>query len=185
MVARALRIMETLDSSRRGLNISEISRKLDIPKSSTHVVILTLEELDYVNKAPSTRRYSLGLKAYGLGQRMMKSFSMAEVARPVMQKLVDSTDLTSHLAVLDKGQAVCIQKVEPAQFDPVRHKDRSQKGSSLQRRRKGNSCPQRGRSAARFPIQEGLYSAHAQDDQFVASPGAGDHEDSPAAIRAG
>ena len=37
---------------------------------------------------------------------MMKSFSMAEVARPVMQKLVDSTDLTSHLAVLDKGQAV-------------------------------------------------------------------------------
>ncbi len=120
MVARALRIMETLDSSRRGLNISEISRKLKIPKSSTHVIIYTLEELDYVHKAPSTRRYSLGLKAYGLGQRMMKSFSMAEVARPVMQKLVESTDLTSHLAVLDKGQAVCIQKAEPPsliQFD--------------------------------------------------------------------
>ena len=67
-VARALRIMETLNSSRRGLNISEISRKLGIPKSSTRVIILTLEELDYVNKEPSTRRYSLGLKAYGLGQ---------------------------------------------------------------------------------------------------------------------
>ena len=120
MVARALKIMETLDSSRRGLNISEISRKLDIPKSSTHVIILTLEELDYVHKAPTTRRYSLGLKAYGLGQTMMKSLSMAEIARPVMQKLVEKTDLTSHLAVLDKDQAVCIQKVEPPgliQFD--------------------------------------------------------------------
>ena len=42
MVARAMKIMETLDSSRRGLNISEISRKLGIPKSSTHVIILTL-----------------------------------------------------------------------------------------------------------------------------------------------
>ncbi len=120
MVARAMKIMETLDSSRRGLNISEISRKLGIPKSSTHVIILTLEELDYVHKASTTRRYSLGLRAYGLGQTMMKSLSMAEIARPVMQKLVETTDLTSHLAVLDKDQAVCIQKVEPAgliQFD--------------------------------------------------------------------
>lgn len=120
MVARALRIMETLDTSRRGLNISEISRKLGIPKSSTHVIVLTLEELDYVHKSPSTRRYTLGLKAYGLGQAMMKSFSMAETAKPVMRKLVELTDLTSHLAVLDKDQAVCVQKVEQPgliQFD--------------------------------------------------------------------
>jgi DNA-binding IclR family transcriptional regulator len=37
-----------------------------------------------------------------------------------MQELVETTDLTSHLAVLDKDQAVCIQKVEPPgliQFD--------------------------------------------------------------------
>ena len=33
-VERALSILECLDSSRRGLNISEISRKLEIPKSS-------------------------------------------------------------------------------------------------------------------------------------------------------
>ena len=77
MVARATKIMETLDNSRRGLNISEISRKLGTPKSSTHVIILTLEEPDYVHKAPATRRYSLGFKAYGLGQTMMKSLSMA------------------------------------------------------------------------------------------------------------
>ena len=161
MVARALRIMETLDSSRRGLNISEISRKLGIPKSSTHVIIFTLEELDYVHKASSTRRYSLGLKAYGLGQRMMKSFSMAEVARPVMQKLVESTDLTSHLAVLDKGQAVCIQKVEPPsliQFDTRigRRMDLHCSGVG-----KVILRPQRGRSAERLSIQKGLYSAHA------------------------
>ena len=112
--------METLDTSRRGLNISELSRKLGIPKSSTHVIVLTLEEFNYVHKAPSSRCYSLSLKAYGLGQAMMKSFSMAETALPVMRKLVKSTDLTAHLAVLDKLQAVCVQKAEPAtliQFD--------------------------------------------------------------------
>ena len=49
-VERALSILECLDSSSRGLNISEISRKLGIPKSSAHVIILTLEKLGYVQK---------------------------------------------------------------------------------------------------------------------------------------
>ena len=120
MVARALEILETLDSSRRGLNISEISRKLGLPKSSTHVIVRTLEDLQYVRKAPTSLRYTLGLKAYGLGQTMMKSFAMAERALPLMQQLVATLDLTSHLAVFDENQAICIQKAEPPgliQFD--------------------------------------------------------------------
>ena len=111
-VARALAILEALDSSRRGLNISEISRKLKIPKSSAHVIVLTLEKLDYIQKPPGTRRYSLGLKAYGLGQAMLKSFLLADKALPHMQALVDKVDLTCHLAVRDKEQALCVQKVE-------------------------------------------------------------------------
>ena len=59
MVARALQILETLDDSRRGLNISEISRKLGLPKSSTHVIMLTLEDLNYVRKTGASRRYTL------------------------------------------------------------------------------------------------------------------------------
>ena len=46
-VERTLAVLECLESSRRGLNISEISRKLGIPKSSTHVIVLTLERLGY------------------------------------------------------------------------------------------------------------------------------------------
>ena len=65
-VERALSILECLDNSRRGLNISEISRKLDIPKSSAHVIMLTLERLGYVQKKPDSLNYSLGLRAYGL-----------------------------------------------------------------------------------------------------------------------
>jgi hypothetical protein len=49
-VERALLILEVLDSSRRGLNISELSRRLRLPKSSTHVIVLTLERLGYVQK---------------------------------------------------------------------------------------------------------------------------------------
>jgi DNA-binding IclR family transcriptional regulator len=65
---RIVAILECLDSSRRGMNISEISRKLAIPKSSTHAIVLTLERLGYVTKQEGEVRYHLGVKAAALGQ---------------------------------------------------------------------------------------------------------------------
>jgi DNA-binding IclR family transcriptional regulator len=111
-VERALAILECLDSSRRGLNISEISRKLEIPKSSAHVIILTLERLGYVQKKSDSLNYSLGLRAYGLGLGMMKNLSISDMAVPCMRVLVDELRLPAHLAVPDGDQGVYIQKVD-------------------------------------------------------------------------
>ncbi len=111
-VERALSILEHLDSSRRGLNISEISRKLAIPKSSAHVIVVTLERMGYVERKPDSLNYHLGLKAYGLGRGMMKNISIAEVALPTLRVLVDQLRLPAHLAVPDGDQGVYIQKVD-------------------------------------------------------------------------
>jgi DNA-binding IclR family transcriptional regulator len=111
-IERAFAILEFLDGSRRGWNISELSRKLRIPKSTTHVIVLALEKLGYLTLDPSTRDYSLGLKVYGLGRGLMKSFSLPERALPPMQWLVGVTRCTSQLAVMADDQAIYIQKVE-------------------------------------------------------------------------
>ena len=111
-VERSLAILEYLDSSRRGLNISEISRKLGIPKSSAYVIVMTLERLGYVERKPDSLNYNLGLKAYGLGRGMMKNLSIADVALPNLRALVDQIHLPAHLAVPDGDQGVYIQKVD-------------------------------------------------------------------------
>ena len=111
-VERVLAILEYLDGSDRGFNISEISRKLRIPKSSAHVIILTLERLGYVRKSAGERNYSLGLKAYALGQKMMRMLSLSETALPRMRVVADRLRLAVHLAILDKDQGMFIQKVE-------------------------------------------------------------------------
>ena len=109
-VTRTMAILECLDSSRRGLNISEISRKLDIPKSSAHVLIITLERLGYIRRASNGRDFRLGLKTYALGQRMAKSLALSDIALPHMQALVEEVQICAHLAVLDHDQGVFIQK---------------------------------------------------------------------------
>lgn len=111
-VARALTILEHLDGSRRGMNISEMSRKLGIPKSSTHVIVRTLEQLGYIDKPPGSLRYMLGLRAYGLGQGIMKTLSLADMALSVMRGLATELGVAAHLAIADKDQGVFIQKVE-------------------------------------------------------------------------
>ena len=111
-VERSLLVLEALDSSRRGMNISELSRRLQIPKSSTHVIVLTLERLGYIQKHADSLNYKLGLRAYALGQSKTKSLSISEVALPHMRALVDQLGLSAHLAVPDGDQGVFIQKVE-------------------------------------------------------------------------
>jgi len=119
-VERTMGILECLDGSRRGLNISEISRKLRLPKSSAHVLVVTLERLGYIRRAPNGRDFRLGLKTYALGQRMMRALSLAEMALPHMRELTDRTRITTHLGILDHDQGVYIQKAEAPgliQFD--------------------------------------------------------------------
>ncbi len=110
-VKRALTILECLDNSRRGLNIAEMSRRLNIPRSSAHVIVLTLERLGYVEREPGGLHYSLGLKAYVLGRGMIKTLQLAETAQPHMEQLTQRLRLAAHLAVPDKEQGVFIQKV--------------------------------------------------------------------------
>jgi DNA-binding IclR family transcriptional regulator len=72
----------------------------------------TLQRLGYLTLDARTREYSLGLKVYGLGRGLMKSFSLPERALRPMQRLVQVTRCTSQLAVMADDQAMYIQKVE-------------------------------------------------------------------------
>ena len=111
-VERALAILELLDGSQRRWNVSDISRGLNIPKSTGHTLVLTLQRLGYISQEAGTRSYRLALKAYCLGQGMIRTISMSELALPQMQWVASKTRLTVHLAVADRDQAVYVQKVE-------------------------------------------------------------------------
>ena len=111
-VERAMTILEALDNSRRGLNISEISRKLAMPKSTAHVLISTLEHLGYLRRPLGTRNYTLGLKVHGLGRGLMTKMALQNISLPHLNWLVEKTKMTVHLAILENDQGMYIQKSE-------------------------------------------------------------------------
>ena len=111
-VERAFAILEFLNSSRRAWNISETSRKLGIPKSSTHVLFSILDKLGYITEIQSSRRYQLSPKLYGLGRRALEASPLPIIALPHLHWLVQQTNLTTHVGILEKRQVVFVQKVD-------------------------------------------------------------------------
>jgi DNA-binding IclR family transcriptional regulator len=118
-VERALNILEAAAQRREGLTNSEISRKLAIPKSSASYILRTLERRGYLRRDAETGRYRLGLKILSLGGDAQANLDIADVSLPFMRALVERLHLTVHLAVLDQGEAVYIEKVEAPGFFKV------------------------------------------------------------------
>jgi DNA-binding IclR family transcriptional regulator len=118
-VERALNILEAAAQRRDGLTNAEISRKLGIPKSSASYILRTLEKRSYLRRAPETGRYRLGLKILSLGGDAQASLDISDIALPFMRILGERIRMTVHLAVLDQGEAVYIEKVEAPGFFKV------------------------------------------------------------------
>lgn len=115
-VERALGILEALAAVPAGLTHSEISRRLAIPKSTTTYLLRSLERRGYLRREGGRGKYHLGLKVLSLHRSALAGLEIRELAQPVLRALVERTQLTAHLGVLDHGQAVYVEKAEATGF---------------------------------------------------------------------
>lgn len=115
-VERALAMLEAVAQEPEGLSNADISRKLQIPKSSASYILRTLETQGYLNRDAESGKYRVGLKILSLSRGALSGIDVREVALPIMRHLVEKTNLTCHLAILDGTDAVYIEKVEPTGF---------------------------------------------------------------------
>ena len=109
---RAMRILEFLAHSKRGASISDLSRNLGLPKSSTYLVLKTLEREGYLRRSLRSGKFSFGARLIGLCRSVVGNLDLREVARPCMTSLMRQTGITVHLAVLEGNEAVIIDKAE-------------------------------------------------------------------------
>lgn len=115
-VERALAMLDAVAASTSGLSNSDLSRRLEIPKSSASYILRVLERRGVLLRDGETGKYRLGLKVLSLAHAVEAGSDLRAAALPAMRHFVQRTGLTAHLAVLDRGEAVYIEKVEAASF---------------------------------------------------------------------
>jgi len=105
----ACRILKLLGRSRDGLKVADIARELDLPVTTTLRIMstLALEGLARKNEG----RYELGSVLIQLGHAALAGTEIRELALPVLQRLTQATDETTHLAVPcdDRSLIVAVQ----------------------------------------------------------------------------
>ena len=80
-VERALSMLEAVSQDSEGLTNAEISRKLQIPKSSASYILRTLEKRGYLNRDSATGKYRVGLKVLSLSRGALSGIDVrAQIA---------------------------------------------------------------------------------------------------------
>lgn len=111
-VERALAILELLGNADIHLGISEIAQSSKLPPSTAHRMLATLMELGYVEQNPETSKYTLGVRILQLRGAVIGHLTLGVHAMPVMKLLMNRVNETVHLAILNKGEIVYIERVE-------------------------------------------------------------------------
>jgi DNA-binding IclR family transcriptional regulator len=114
-VTRVVQIFDDLCSRPTGASLATLSESIGVPKSSLLNLLrglLASNHLTFVNGL-----YQLGPEAYGMASAIIAArrfLSFADLARPIMRRLVDTTQETSVLAVMsgDKKSAIYVEKIE-------------------------------------------------------------------------
>lgn len=111
-IERTLSILELITASQKGLTNADLSRRLNIPKSSASYILRVLEKRGYLAREESGR-YRIGLKLVSLTSGALTHLDFREIAKPVMADFLKKSRLPEvHLAVLDNGRAVYVEKIE-------------------------------------------------------------------------
>jgi DNA-binding IclR family transcriptional regulator len=74
--------------------------------------MVNLDAAGLVERNPRSGRYRLGLRIFELGGLVMQGMNLWDEALPFLEGLVHDTGETGHLAVLDGGEAIYIERVE-------------------------------------------------------------------------
>ena len=109
-------ILEAAGQREGGMSNADFSRKLKIPKSSASYILRTLEQHGYLRRDQDDGKYRLGMKVLSLSRAALSGVDIREAALPIMKHLVDQIHITTHLAILDHGEAVYVEKVEAPSF---------------------------------------------------------------------
>lgn len=109
---RAIEILEMLTHEKNGFGITALAQKTALHKSTVHRLLKTLMHHGYVERDPESDNYRLGMKILYLASAILDRMDIRLLAKPFLEKLSYETREVVHLAILDEGETVYIDKVE-------------------------------------------------------------------------
>lgn len=95
-----------------GMALAEIARRAELPVSTVHRLLTTLEKRQLVNHDQSTGFWTVGLGLFRIGAAYLRIRKLPDIGRPVIRRLLHETDETVNLAMFDAMELVVVAQAE-------------------------------------------------------------------------
>jgi len=109
-VAKALAVMDDVAAFGRPVRFAELLEASPYPKATLYRFVQVLTRQDMLSFDPDRQTYAPGLRLVRLAHAAWETSSLAPVARPHLDALSAEMGETVHLAQLDGGQVLYVDK---------------------------------------------------------------------------
>lgn len=108
------RIFQTIEALAQygSIGLLELSKELDLNKSTVHRILNSLIFMGYAKQDDSTLKYSLTFKIWDIANQVLSKIDVVNIVKPYLRNLVELSGETVHLVQIDGINAVYIDKVE-------------------------------------------------------------------------
>jgi IclR family transcriptional regulator, KDG regulon repressor len=113
-VGKALNLLDQVAAIGHPVRFSELLAGSEHPKATLYRLLQTLTSQGMLSYDPDRQLYSLGVRLVKLAHAAWQQSSLAPIARPFLDELSNKLGETVHLAQLDHGQVLYLDKRNPA-----------------------------------------------------------------------
>lgn len=110
VLAKAIDILSCFGPKSGALSLSDIAKSTGLPVSTCHRITHTLVAGGFLSRG-SDRRFRVGTKLWTIAQYAPLSDRLREAALPSLARLYEETGENITLAVLDRGQALYVDRL--------------------------------------------------------------------------
>ena len=111
-VKKAFKILQAIADSPTALGISELSKKLNVGKSTVHGIVTGLEELGVLVREPVRKKFNLGYTLLELSRKAYARMELRDVARIPIERLMEKVGETVFLGIMNGDHATISDVVE-------------------------------------------------------------------------
>jgi IclR family KDG regulon transcriptional repressor len=112
-VKKAISLLKCFDAQHRELTLSQLSMLSQIDKSTALRLLYTLKNEGFVSYDSVTKKYSLGIMLYQLGQLKYNSLDIRKITRKYLQALCDELHLIGYLGIRQGDYLIMLEKLFP------------------------------------------------------------------------
>ena len=114
-VKKAFAILSAISASKDGMGVSDLAKKLKMAKSTVHGMTSALEEIGAAMRDPLSKKYKLGFTLLEIGRSAYSPVDLQTSARPVTEDLMEKTQTSVFLGILNWDKVTILDIVESRQ----------------------------------------------------------------------